>query len=896
MRGRVLAVLVLLLSSFPVLAQCTFNRFQSAPFRASFLDVAVEGNDLWAATGYGVQLYDRSREVPILIASAAVPEHTRVVRTNGGLTYVGSGRTLSVFRRVGSTIERVRTADAGGTINDLLITGSQLFAATASGLAQFSLADPTSPTRAAAVLTTSSANVTSLALDQFTLYAADGDSSVEMFAVSSAGSATAAGSLQSLARSAAVHVANRRVYVSDGINTEVFISGSSAGTTRYGTTTLLSYRDDEVFAAGDDRRFHALDLTVPGNAVELFEADLAPLGGTINRIGGMASAGGRLYVAAGDLGLLSYDLSTFAAPYPVRSYATGSTRSIVTVGNASWAAPATGGLVEYTANNSGALTAARTWGGTTLYTVHDAAGGFLLTSNGATLSYWTLASTDPTLLRSYTYSGPVTAAAIHNGTIYAALEDGTLWSVPVVGSASPAAVPLGTFRVSSLTRSGSTVVLAHVKNDGTTELRSYANFDFAAAARSVTIDGIPSAGIAASGNQAAVFTFRGLSLIDFASGVVSVLPQSNTAIARGLLFAGGRLLVLVDRGVQVWDVTARRLLRTLAVPADAVALSGDAARAVVSTSDGVASVSYEAAQQLPSQIGTVSSTAYYRKAVAATGRLYLFDGRGVEIFATSGSAPQHTGSIRGAALVDVAAGENGAFTVSANGTVSAWSRDGVLLAQKPLNEGTDMQPLSIATAGGAVWVSITKGCLSGGCVKKTLVLDPQTLVAGQTLEGAVVDVVATSTRAYALFNLPSELRVYNLADPLHPAPLATRAIEGDATSVTVANGTVYALGDKLYAYSETSLTRTAESTISGTADPAQRIRIDGSCAIVTGRTFNPQAYTVGNWSAPSTLIAAPAAVKSFAISSGRVYLLTDYSLEILDTTAAPKTTKRHVAR
>ena len=898
MCGRVIAVLLLLLSSFPVFPQCTFTRTHGAAFRASYLDVAIDGGDLWAVTGYGVQVYDRSRDVPVLIASAAVPENTKVVRVSGGLAYVGSGRTLNVFRRNGTAIQHLRAVDAGGTINDLLITGGFLFAGTSAGLVEFSLTDPTQPVRLNVSLPTSSPNVTSLALEQFTLYAADGDSSVEMFSLGNAASPFAVGTLRSLARSLAVHVANHRIYVSDGINTEVFISGSSAGTTRYGTTTLLSLRNDAVFAAGDDRRFHALDLTVPGNAVELFEADLAPLGGTINRIGGMATADGRLYVAAGDLGLLTYDLATFTAPYPVRSYATGSSSSIFTIGNSSWAAASSGGLVEYTANANGALTTARTWGGNTFYTVHDGAGGFLVTSNGGTLSYWTLTSTTPTLLRSYTLRAAVIAAAVSNGTLYAVLDDGSLWSVAIGGSAAPAEVTLGGFRPSIMVRSGTFAVLGQIRNDGTTELRGYPNFDFAAAPQSVTIEGVPTGGVAVNGTQAAVFTFRGLTLIDFGSRTATVIPQSNSTIPRGLLFAGSRLLVLTDRGVQVWDVATRRLVRTLALPADALALSGDATRAVVATSDGVVSVAFEATQQLPSQLAAMASTAYYRKIVAAAGRLYAFDGRGVEVFATTNTvAPEHLASVRGAALIDVAASDAGVFTLSANGTVSAWSRNGVLIAQKQLSEGADAQPLSIFSAAGVPWVSFSSGCLSGGCVKKTLVLEPQTLVATRTLDGAVVDITTTASRAYALFNLPSEVRVYNLADPLHPVALATRAIEGEATSVAASNGTVYTLGDKLYSYSETSLTKSSEAALAGSADAAQRIRIDGTCAVISGRTLNPQFYTAGAWSSPATPIAVPATVRSIATVSGRIYLLTDYSIEVLDSAVVPKpATRRHSAR
>ena len=53
----------------------------------------------------------------------------------------------------------------------------------------------------------------------------------------------------------------------------------------------------------------------------------APSGGTVNRIGSIQIAGNRVFVAAGDAGLLSYDVTTFISPFPVRTYFGGATTS-----------------------------------------------------------------------------------------------------------------------------------------------------------------------------------------------------------------------------------------------------------------------------------------------------------------------------------------------------------------------------------------------------------------------------------------------------------------------------------------------------------------------------------------------------------------------------------------
>ena len=90
MRGCAAAVLLLFLG-LPLAAQCNSSLVYSGPFRASYLDIAIDGNDLWAATGYGIQLFDRSVDPPALVTSISVPGMTRVVKAVNGVAYAGSG-------------------------------------------------------------------------------------------------------------------------------------------------------------------------------------------------------------------------------------------------------------------------------------------------------------------------------------------------------------------------------------------------------------------------------------------------------------------------------------------------------------------------------------------------------------------------------------------------------------------------------------------------------------------------------------------------------------------------------------------------------------------------------------------------------------------------------------
>ena len=899
MRGRAIAVLsLLLLSSWPAFGQCSFSRTYGAAYRASYLDLAVDGGDLWAATSYGVQLYERAFDPPQLVASLALPGVTRIVRpVGGGTAYVGSGSDIVVVRRPatsnGRALEVVRSVDAGGTVNDLLLYGTYLFAATSNGIAQFQLFDPMNPTKTAATFATSSANVTSLAVRDTILYAADGDSSVERFTLSQPATPAAVNAFTSLPRSVSVKSSNGRLYISNGNVTEVFLGDTSAATIPFGTTSFAQITGDEVYVAGDDRRFHALDLTVPGNPVELFESELSPTGGTINRVMALQTFGGRVYVAAGDLGLVTYNSISFGRPYPVRGYS-GNATSVIVSGSSVYTANATGGITEYSITNTGSLNTVRTFGGTTPLVVHDVVNGFLLTSSGATANYWALSATTPTPLRTVSFARPIVSAALIGTVGYLVLDDSSFWRVDL--SASVPAVQRVTLTTNLVptfvVRDGNALFLGGATANGTTEIDYYPTVQ--STPQTLVIQGVPAGNVAVKNGVAAVFTFQGLTLIDFnAGGRVTIVPNSSSPIARGLAFSGTKLLVMNDRGVDVWNLATQRIEKTIALPSPGTAIVSNDTVAVATTESGLAAVSPNATTNVPTPIATSSGNTYYRKIVAGTDRIYLFDGRGIGIFSTARTnAPDHLGTINAAGTLDLAALGDRLFTTAANGTVTAYSRDGAVVAQRALSEGNDVQAQSLFVAGNALWLSISKGCLTGGCEKTTLVLDPQSLVITDRLAGGTIDVRTSGTTAFAIFNLPNTIRTYNIADPLHPSVLAQRDLEGNATTIDAANNVVYALGDKLYAYAQSNLAKAGEFTITGSADVAQKLRIDGNCAAITGRTFDPLFFTAGTWTTSTTPFRLPAAVRSIAQQAGRIFVLTDYSLEVLSTGTAPSPTRR----
>src|SRR5882757_2217328 len=111
MLGRVAVAISILFVAVTAFPQCNLSQVASIPFRASYLDIAIDGNDLWAATSYGLSLYDRGVDPPALVASLPLPGITRVVRVTNGRAYAGSGSTLYVISKNGRSLQLVRGID-----------------------------------------------------------------------------------------------------------------------------------------------------------------------------------------------------------------------------------------------------------------------------------------------------------------------------------------------------------------------------------------------------------------------------------------------------------------------------------------------------------------------------------------------------------------------------------------------------------------------------------------------------------------------------------------------------------------------------------------------------------------------------------------------------------------
>ncbi len=873
------------------LAQCDYKPQFSAPFRASILDLSIDNNDLWAATGYGVQLYDRSVDPPRLVAAIGIAGLTSVVRGSNGVAYAGGTNGVSVIRRSGNSLQRTRTISLN-PVNDLLLRPTALFAATSSGIVEI---DPLTLEPSSAAFPTSNGSVTSLAASGSTLYAADGDATLEVFSIAVPSAPQKQGTIPTLARVSSVKAVGSRLYVSDGLRTEVFNGNSSLGTLPYGARSLADMPSNVVFMAGADRELRAIDATLPQNYIELFDAELIPSGGTINRVTALQIAGGRLYAAGGDMGLTTWDVSRFSSPFPLRSFGIGATNSVVALPAAFYGARPGGGIQEMTRQASGNLVLARQFDTTETSIVHDGATGFLLTSSGAVLKLWTLNSTIPVTISTSTLRAAVTSAVLSGTTATALLADGTLWTADMAQQTPvPVRVANNVGTLSFLAQSDRGKAAAEVSADATT-VHYWSGTDLNTAPVNVAVPGVATA-LALNGATAAVFTFRGVTLIDFTTSAQRVLPGSTSSIVSALQIANGKVIAVAEQStVRIWDMASSRLEKEFTIPGDLAAIDAaqDSTVVALATSRGIASLDYGTQTAQPPLIARSGGNTYYKKAVAGRSRLYLFDGRIVDVFdvATS-NAPRWISSIFAPGTIDIAASDSMLFTLGSNDVVTEYSSDGVQLRSRALDEGTDVTPIAIAAIRGAPWVSFSRGCTTTGCEKRTVVLDPQSLVRSAVINGGMIDAVSSGgSRAWAIFDLPSEIRVYATDDPLHPSALASRANDVNAVSIADHNLSVFALGDKVYSFTEDTLMRTGDQLTPRTPGTNAEILFEDGCAAISGRSAGLETYALPAWSA-ATSIAVPGTIRSMTIASGRLLILTDYSIEIWSRGAKPNPQKR----
>jgi hypothetical protein len=769
-----------------------------------------------------------------------------------------------------------------------------MFAATSSGIDHFDLFNPALPFKTGQSMPTSSPVITSLAANRTTLFATDNDSTVELFTLTIPSLPQHTGTLDTGIRAANVHVTNELIFVADpfGQTTKLFFpGGAAAGQLPFGSNAFAAALGGARFIAGPNRTLRAIDATTPSVPLELFEYQLPVTDGTDNAIHAMARSGNTLYVAAGDNGLVVLDVTGFEAPYPLVHYVGTGTTSVFTSGSRSWFTDATGRVTEAAVDSTGiALADSRSWdtmGGAVL---RDMRAETLLLTAGARAQLWTLGGASPTLIGDITFGKEVVDAVIGEGTILAALVDGTVW----IGrnAQSPTQVPLANVVV--LERHENAVLAAEVReSEGKTLLHYYATGDLAAPeTRAVTVNGAPVGNIAMDATRAGIFTFNGISIVTLGTGDVRTIAGSNTFIPRALAFSGQDLLVADATRLRLYAL-AQTLAEETLLPAELRGLGVSNGVAVFATAEG-RGVS-QPADELPRPTVSVTNS-YYRKAVAAGDRLYLFDDQGVDVFSTlTGAAPDFITNVRPGGLVDLTATDDLLFTLAGNGELTSWTTSGKMAGRVSLSQEPSDEPLALFAVRSAVWLSMSSGCSTGTCVRKTLVVDPTSLAVTATLPGGVRDVVVSGMRAYALFELPSEVRVYDVTDALHPSPVLAASRPASARSVAFDGANVLLLGDKVYSFSAATLAPNGERLSGSTVSDALKLRVDDGCAIVAGRGESASFFALPGWTETGTT-ASPSPVRSFALANGRLILLTGHSLEVWADRELPSPGKRRGVR
>jgi hypothetical protein len=925
MRGRVFlfcAVLILLPLRLP--ADCGFAPIYSGQFRATVFDIAVDGNDLWAATGYGVALYDASANPPILRRSTSIAGRTTTIRATGGYAIAGSGSTLYRITKEPTRIAATAVADVAGTINDLLLGGSYLFVAASNGLTVVSLVDPLHPSivqRPSAGQTSTGAAVSLAVIGNF-LYLIDGDSSVEVFSIASSGTATHIGSFSTFPRPLAVTAQGARLFISDGFQTQIF-TGSGAqmmpAGAPFGTavTELAPISATAAITAGPDLRLRALDLAGPV-PVNLFAADLPAGVGTSNRVFRILTTTDRAFVAAGDAGLRSFDIGGLKPPYAIRSFPFSgltSLRLVTTNGTTTAVVSGPTGLQELSVSASG-VSSLRQWTSTNVEVVRDAVPGLLLTSTDTDMTLWTTAppTATPSVAGRVSLNG-VRSAVVLGTNAYAVTSDHALWTAPMTQPGARAIrVATTSASPSFIARAGNAIALADINSDGTTTIRYFDNGDFSATPQTATFEGAATSGIALSAKHVAALTFRGLNVVDFTAAgapTTKILSGSSGAFGTQLALAGSTLFLLTTTGVQVFDTDSGALTRTLALPLDPVAIAVDegGTTAAALTSDSFTAINWKSPSQQPVATGIPSQNNFYSKVTVSADRLGLLDRGSLDSwsFLDRGGLPVDFQALRTVqGIVDAAALPRGFAVLGGSGKLSLLSASGSVLSELVVDNARDALPLTVNNVGGAIWVSVSKSCVPGPCQKVTTVFDSRSgaLTPAATLSGGVIDVVVSGSKAYALFDLPGEIRALDISDPFHPAIIAARSTVGLSTTPPASiafsqpQTTVYVLADKLNAFSEQGLLPIGQVPVpAATSSFGQSVRIDGSCALVAGRTDAPQLYSVEGplvWR-ESLTPSIPSPIRSIATRAGYFYVLTERSLEVWSSVAQEPKVKRHAA-
>lgn len=868
----------------------------SSPHRHTALDLAVDGSDVWTATGWGVVLQTAVAEAaPVAGTSVAVPGRTASVAARGGIAWAGSGAALYTIRPTADGLVIENVLPLNGTVSDLVLHGDYLFAGTSAGLLQIDLLNPLRPI-VARTLPASAGGVISLAAGSNRLFAVDGDVSVDVYNISVPSLPQRVSEINAFPRNAAVSVAANHVLISDGRQTRIFTISEPAsfvGTLATPVEAATSLGGTLV-AAASGRDVRVWDLANPASAALLWSSSLPVTAGTVNRSSAVAFVGGTLIVAAGDAGQPSWALGRIETPYRTMAWRSAPISHLLVAGDSLITSHPAGGMHSWR-RTSGGLQHRGAFEEDAPQAVADTEAGRFVAFSGATLTLWDHSTFPHQRVGSAQLDAPVRAAVLRNSRAFVLLTNGT--GVTVDFTVSPAAVQPWDPGVPSpygLAAAGDRMAVIGLEgNESLVRVQAFGGPQ----QQAVRIAGSATAGFAidAAGRVAAL-TFAGLHLIDVSANTARIIPDVTPVDDLGIV--DEEIALLRGDAIEVRRWSDGAAVRQIALPASfsvsapipgtrQIALGGETMIGLVQIDD---------AGSAPSLLSGVWSNRFVRDVYVEESWIYVRDARRMTRYRLSpaGSLVPVAWFDLPAGIVDVVIASGWPVLLDNAGEVTKLDWRGLPVDRVALPQSADFVPLNLEVAGGAVYASYRRGCTSGACEERTDVIDPSSMDVTASLQGGVVAATSNGNTAFLITQLPRELVRLDISDPLHPVVVGHGALESDHVSLAwdPSRNVLWILGSRLTRVDPVSLAAGASYLDSWQAREGaelsfndQRVRVNDGVLLVTGRGAGPLLWPGGDpasgaiiWNTPAEVLRVEPLRDGFAV-------LTTHSIEIAVTPA-----------
>lgn len=891
-----LFLLVLLFPASSSADECDLTLAETREFRSTVRDLDLHVDRLWAAETYRVTSYSTTGGELVPAGTRAVAGMTGVVDAVEGGAWVGSSSTLFFFDLDMNVIHSV-FLDA--EINDILQQGEYLYVATTGrSVLQLIAAQPGLLPR---LMETSTGSASSVAFRNGTLYAADGDSTIEAFSLTIPSLPQKIGSIPSFPQTNRIHFDGDRLIASNGRQTEIF-SGSGAqmnriGVLEEGSSSWVRLNPGVAVSSGLDTTLRAFDVSSASRPVKTWETRLPASGGSLNRIGSLAADSWYLYVAAGDLGIVRVDVESFHAPYLLRTVPAAGPSSIALGSDEVYVGFPGAGVQAWELSSTGSLVVQRTVV-TGSPVIRDYRDGSLLLSAGGEAFVIDAKTGEKTA--SVTIGFGATDAELADSGAWILGSDGTVSRASFEsGAVSPvdlAGIPIswidardGVLAAAGLNEAGSTVVF--LVRDGEQPA-------------SMTIDGAATSGVAVDGSgRVALVTFRGLSVVDVAAGTEIVTPRGR-GFATSLVWLGDEIVISDGSGYEIRG-PGGEVRRTIEVSGGGRSLSASESGAFAGaiSNQAVTIISGSVSAGSPGEVIVDRSNLFYDRLATGEGFILLGEPEAVERINFIGQRLAPSGRAHASAgdAVELTPYRDGWCELLSDGTIACRGASGATFMERKLDEGADSSFLGIRRIGGLFWVTVSKGCLSTGCVTVSVLLDDQLMKVGE-IGGGIRDSVVSGGRGWILTSAPRSVLALDISNPSGPVVAASMPVESSATAIAHhESGTLYVLSSEgAIAMNDTSLLQVGAVPLptAGGSLSAQTFAISGECAFVIGRTGRLEVFRIDSpldWGSYSST-EFPASPVDLVVEGEPIFVLTTHSVEVLFSGEPPPPVRRPGAR